>query len=69
MKDRTKIQLLIEEGSVKKCCEKRLPPTQYTGEGIEETFTLTDYGESRYGTLKNAMRCITTNSPSITDKY
>lgn len=61
MEDRTKIQLLIEQGFVKKVGEERLYPTRFTGPGISETFQLTSHGEKKYGTIKNAMEQVAEN--------
>ena len=63
MEDRTKIELLIEEGCVRKIGEKNLYAQGYAGAGIEETFQLTDYGEDKYYTMQNAMEKIEKNNP------
>lgn len=58
MNDRSKIQLLIEEGAVRKVGEEKIFPGEFHGEGVSETFQLTEYGEKKYFTFKNAMEKI-----------
>lgn len=62
MKDSTKIQLLIEEGSLEKIGEKRLERL----EGVESVYRLTEWGEKKYGTISNALEMISEISHIIT---
>lgn len=55
MKDRVKIQILLDEGAIRKTGEKSIRDTKYTANGIEETFELTAYGKEKYYTIQNAM--------------
>lgn len=55
METRTKLQLLVEGGFIKKIMETELPQTEYIGVGRSETFQLTHQGEKTYGTMKYAM--------------
>jgi len=63
MRDRTKIQLLLEEGAIRKINQHRLPATKYTGEGMQEIFQLTDLGEREYFTIRRAMKTIGEKKP------